>query len=67
MLFYNYSKEKTKKESVYKVLEDKIKKLRKKLDKSIEINEKYEYIYKLSIELDELIIKYYINREKVSF
>ncbi len=41
------------------MIEEKIKKLRDKLDKYITNDEKYEKIYKLSIELDELIAKYY--------
>ena len=46
------------------MIEDEIKKLREKLNKSIADDEKYEIIYKLSIELDELITKYYIVKEK---
>ena len=38
----------------------KVKNLREKLNKSIADDEKYEIIYKLSIELDELITKYYM-------
>jgi len=41
------------------MLNDEICKLRDKLNKSIEDGENYETIYKLSIELDELIAKYY--------
>ncbi len=41
------------------MLNDDICKLRDKLNKSIENNEDYEVIYKLSVELDELIAKYY--------
>ena len=41
------------------MLNDEICKLREKLNKSIEIGEDYEVIYKLSVELDELIAKYY--------
>ena len=33
--------------------------LRKKLNKSIEKNEDYSVIYNLSIQLDDLIAKYY--------
>ncbi len=47
------------------MLEEKIKNVREKLNKSIENDEKYEKIYKLSIELDELIAIYYMNREKI--
>lgn len=43
------------------MIEKEITKLREKLNKSIANDEKYEIIYKLSIELDELITKYYIK------
>lgn len=33
--------------------------LRKKLDESIENGKPYEEIYKISVELDKLIAKYY--------
>ena len=45
------------------MIEEEIKKLREKLNKSIADDEKYELIYKLSVELDELITKYYIVKE----
>lgn len=41
------------------MLNDEICRLRGKLNKSIEDGEDYEVIYKLSVELDELIAKYY--------
>ena len=41
------------------MLNDEICKLREKLNKSIESGDDYEIIYKLSVELDELIAKYY--------
>ncbi len=41
------------------MLNDEICKLRDKLNKSIEENADYDEIYKLSVELDELIAKYY--------
>ena len=41
------------------MLNDEICKLREKLNKSIEDGQEYEVIYKLSVELDELIAKYY--------
>lgn len=47
------------------MLNDEICKLRDKLNKSIEQNSDYDEIYKLSVELDELIAKYYRN-DKVS-
>lgn len=41
------------------MLNDEICKLRDKLNKSIEQGEDYSIIYKISIELDELIAQYY--------
>ena len=41
------------------MLNDEICKLRDKLNKSIEENASYDEIYKLSVELDELIAEYY--------
>ena len=41
------------------MLNDEICILRDRLNKSIEDGEDYEVIYKLSVELDELIAKYY--------
>jgi len=41
------------------MLNDEICKLREKLNKSIEDGQDYEVIYKISVELDELIAKYY--------
>ena len=38
---------------------EEINELREKLNESIEKNEDYEKIYKLSTELDKLIAKYY--------
>lgn len=47
------------------MLNDEIRKKREELNKSIEENKNYEYIYKLSVELDELIARYYkINESK---
>lgn len=43
------------------MLEEKIKNVREKLNKSIENDDKYEKIYKLSIELDKLIAIYYLE------
>ena len=45
------------------MLNDEICKLRDKLNKSIEDGEEYSVVYQLSIELDELIEKYYKNNE----
>ena len=41
------------------MLNDEICKLREKLNKSIEENANYEEIYKISVEMDELIAKFY--------
>ena len=41
------------------MLNDEICKLRDKLNKSIENGDDYSVTYKLSVELDELIAKYY--------
>ena len=47
------------------MLNDEICKLRDKLNKSIEDGEDYEIIYKLSVELDQLIAKYYEKLNKL--
>lgn len=41
------------------MIDEEICKLRDKLNKSIENGDDYEYIYKLSVELDELIAEHY--------
>ena len=46
------------------MLKEEICELRDKLNKSIESGEDYSITYKLSIELDELIAKYYRNIKK---
>ena len=46
------------------MLNDEICKLRDKLNKSIEEGKDYNVIYKLSIELDELIASYYYKNNK---
>ena len=43
------------------MLNDEICKLRNKLNKSIEEDNDYDVIYNLSVQLDELITKYYKN------
>lgn len=45
------------------MLNDEICKLRDKLNRSIEQGEDYSIVYQLSIELDELIAKYYNTLE----
>ena len=47
------------------MLNDKIRKKREELNRSIEENKDYDYIYKLSIELDDLIAEYYNDESKV--
>ena len=46
------------------MLNEEICKLRDKLNKSIENGDDYSITYKLSIELDELIAKFYRDRKK---
>ena len=41
------------------MLDEEILELRRKLDESISKDKKYSNTYKLSVELDELITKYY--------
>lgn len=45
--------------------EEKIKKLREKLNDSITNNEEYSVIYQISVELDELIAKYYLKNRRM--
>ena len=59
MVTYKYTKDKkTKKECGY-MLNDEICKLREKLNESILTGQDYTITYKLSVELDELIARYY--------
>ena len=46
------------------MINDEICKLREKLNKSIESGEDYNIIYKLSIELDELIARFYKDKNE---
>ncbi len=46
------------------MLNDEICKKRDELNKSIEQGEEYSKIYKLSVELDELIAEYYNKKAK---
>lgn len=41
------------------MLEEKIKRKRKELNESIENHRRYEDVYKLSVELDDLITEFY--------
>ena len=47
------------------MLNDEICKLRDKLNESIEKGQDYSIIYKISVELDELIAKFYREKLKV--
>lgn len=47
------------------MLNDEICKLRDKLNESIISGEDYSIIYKLSVELDELIAKYYQDSHEI--
>lgn len=49
------------------MIEEEIKKTRNKLNKSITNGEKYETIYKLSVELDELITKFYLENKNIAW
>ena len=46
------------------MLEEEIKRKRKQLNESIENNKKYEDVYKLSVELDDLITEFYRDSKK---
>lgn len=46
------------------MLNDEICKKRDQLNKSIEIGKSYDVIYKISLELDELISRYYQDEQK---
>lgn len=49
------------------MLDEKIRETRDRLNESIITGKSYEEIYRLSVELDELIAKYYIgNQDKKS-
>lgn len=62
MVIYIHTEDRLKK-GENNMLNEEICKLRDKLNESIENNADYEEIYKLSVELDELIAKYY-KKEK---
>lgn len=46
------------------MLEEKIKRKREELNESIESKKKYEDVYKLSVELDDLISEFYKEAEE---
>ena len=64
MVIYDYTEDRQKKGEI-NMLNGEICKLRDKLNESIENNADYEEIYKLSVELDELIARYYKNEKKL--
>lgn len=45
------------------MLNDEIRETREKLNESIITGKDYNEIYKISVELDELIAKYYLHKE----
>lgn len=51
---------------INETIEEKIEKLREKLNKSIENQEDYDVIYKLSTDLDELIVEYYKKKIEIN-
>ena len=51
---------------INETIEEKIEKLREKLNKSIENQEDYDVIYKLSTDLDELIVEYYKQKIEIN-
>lgn len=64
MVIYKYTEEKSRKGGNKNMLNDEICKLRDKLNKSIEQGDDYSVTYQLSVELDELIAKYYDELKK---
>jgi len=58
-----YLREKIKKGEMH-MLNDEICKLRDELNKSIEEGKDYDYIYELSVKLDDLIAEFYGVKEK---
>lgn len=66
MVFYKYTKDKYEKKGRCEMLNDEICKLRDKLNNSIASGEDYSVIYKLSVELDELIAEYYRRQKERS-
>lgn len=64
MVFYNKPKKKRKHKGAMQMINEEICKLRKKLNDSILQGEEYDRIYQISIELDELIAKYYQEKLK---
>lgn len=65
MVFLKHTKEKNERESDIMLLDEKICKVREKLNKCISDGEDYSVIYKVSVELDELIAQYYARATEV--
>ena len=63
MIILNKEKEKSSKGGMY-MLEEKIQRKREELNESIENKKKYEDVYKLSVELDDLISEFYREAEE---
>ena len=59
MVIYKYTKENNNRKGEIYMLNDEICKLREKLNESILTGQDYTITYKLSVELDELIARYY--------
>lgn len=64
MVIYKYTKENNNRKGEIYMLNDEICKLRDKLNKSIENGDSYDVTLDLSVQLDELIAKYYRNLGK---
>ena len=64
MLIYKYTKENNNRKGEIYMLNDEICKLRDELNKSIEEGKDYDYIYELSVKLDDLIAEFYGVKEK---
>lgn len=63
--YFIINKEKREKWRINLMLNDEIRKKREELNKSIEENKNYDIIYKISVELDELIAEYYRSNKKI--
>ena len=66
MVFYKHTKDKLWEKERCEMLNDEICKMRDKLNNSIASGEDYSVIYKISVELDELIAEYYRRKKERS-
>ena len=65
MVLNKYTKEKVRvKGEMLSMIDEKILELRKKLDKAIANGQSYDEIYKISVQLDEAIWKYYCKTSR---